>query len=145
MMKDVVLKEIIKLNEDSIIYPIPDNKWVSPIHIVLKKTGMTIVENDKSEMVPMRIQNGWRTCIDFRKPNKVTKKDHFPIPFLNQMVERLAGKPFFCFLNGFLGSTKSQSLKRTRKRLPSLALMVLTLSEECHSGFVTPQVRSKGV
>ena len=102
-MKEVVLKEIIKLYEEDIIYLVPNSNWVSPIHVVPKKTEMTTVKNDKGEMVPMRVQNGWGMCIDFYKLNEVTKKDHFPIPFLDQMVERLAEKPLFCFLDGFSG------------------------------------------
>ncbi len=51
----------------------------------------------------MKVQNGWRMCIDFRRLNLATRKDHFPLPFIDQMLERLAGKSFFCFLDGFSG------------------------------------------
>lgn len=60
MMKDVNLRDILKLHEADIIYPIPDSNWVIPIHVVLKKTYMTILENDKGEMVPMSATVG--TC-----------------------------------------------------------------------------------
>ncbi|KAL4036015.1 hypothetical protein IC575_004733 [Cucumis melo] len=102
-LKEIVMKEVLKLKDAGIIYPVPDSTWVSPIHVAPKKIGMTIVKNDKGEMVSMRIQNGWRMCIDYRKLNEVTKKDHFPLPFLDQMIERLAGRTYFCFLDGFFG------------------------------------------
>ncbi|XP_048227305.1 LOW QUALITY PROTEIN: uncharacterized protein LOC125369336 [Ricinus communis] len=102
-MKEVVMKEILKLLDAGIIYPISDSRWVSPIHVVPKKTGMTVVRNSDNELVPIRVQNGRRMCIDFGKLNQVTRKDHFPLPFIDQMLERLAGKSFFCFLDGFSG------------------------------------------
>lgn len=102
-MSEVVMKEILKLLDVGIIYPISDSRWVSPIHVVPKKTGITVVRNQDNELVPMRVQNGWRMVIDFRKLNLATRKDHFPLPFIDQMLERLAGKSFFCFLDGFSG------------------------------------------
>ena len=61
------------------------------------------MQNEKNELVPMRLQTGWRICIDFRKLNAATRKDHFPLPFIDQMLERLAGNDFFCFLDGYSG------------------------------------------
>ena len=102
-MMEVVKKEIIKLLDAGIIYPISDSQWVSPIHVVPKKTGITIIENQDGEKVPTRAQNGWRVCIDYRKLNTATRKDHFPLPFIDQMLERLAGRHHYCFLDGFSG------------------------------------------
>ncbi|KAK4401681.1 Retrovirus-related Pol polyprotein from transposon.6 [Sesamum angolense] len=102
-LKEVVMKEILKLLDAGIIFPISDSAWVSPVHVVPKKTGMTVVKNQNGELVPMRVQNGWRMCIDFRRLNLATRKDHFPLPFIDQMLERLAGKAYFCFLDGFSG------------------------------------------
>ena len=53
--------------------------------------------------IPIQVQNGWRVCIDYRKLNKATKKDHYPLSFMDQMLERHAGKSFFCFLDGYTG------------------------------------------
>ena len=102
-MKEVIKKEIIKLLDTGIIYPIEDSPWVSPVHCVPKKGGMTIVTNERNELVPTRTVTGWRVCIDYRKLNKATRKDHFPLPFTDQMLERLAKNKYFCFLDGFLG------------------------------------------
>nr|GEU55048.1 reverse transcriptase domain-containing protein [Tanacetum cinerariifolium] len=75
--------------------------WVSPIHYVPKKGGITIVENENNELIPIRLVTEWRVCIDYRKLNDATRKDHFPIPFMDQMLERPAGNEFYCFLDGF--------------------------------------------
>nr|GFA82317.1 DNA-directed DNA polymerase [Tanacetum cinerariifolium] len=75
--------------------------WVSPIHCVPKKGGLTVIKNDENELVPTRLVTGWRVCIDYRNLNKATRKDHFPLPFMDQMLERLAGNEYYCFLDGF--------------------------------------------
>ncbi|KAB2612130.1 hypothetical protein D8674_036810 [Pyrus ussuriensis x Pyrus communis] len=102
-MMEVVKKEIIKLLDCGVISPISDSKWVSPIQCVPKKSGVIVVENAENELVPMRIQTGWRVCIDYRKLNTTTRKDHFPLPFIDQMLERLASYAFYCFLDGYSG------------------------------------------
>ncbi|CAN6720975.1 unnamed protein product [Malus baccata var. baccata] len=102
-MMEVVKKEIIKLLDCGVIYPISDSRWVSPIQCVPKKSGVTVVENAENELVPTRIQTDWRVCIDYRKINATTRNDHFPLPFLDKMLERLAGHSFYCFLDGYSG------------------------------------------
>nr|GFC37190.1 reverse transcriptase domain-containing protein [Tanacetum cinerariifolium] len=64
---------------------------------------MTIIKNDENELVPTRLVTGWRVCIDYRKLNEATRKDHFQLPFMDQMLERLAGNEYYYFLDGFLG------------------------------------------
>ena len=93
-MKEVVRKEVIKWLEAGIIYPISDSQWVSPVQVVPKKGGMTVVPNEKNELIPQRTVTGWRVCIDYRKLNKATRKDHFPLSFIGQMFDRLAGKAY---------------------------------------------------
>lgn len=65
-MKEVVKKEVLKLLDAGMIYPISDSTWVSPVHVVPKKGGMTVVANDKNELIPTRTVTGWRMCIDYR-------------------------------------------------------------------------------
>ena len=80
----------IKLLEAGIIYPIAYSRWVSLVHCVPKKGGITVVPHDKSELIPQRIVTCYRMEIDFRKLNKATRKDHYPLPFIDQMLERLS-------------------------------------------------------
>nr|GFC23512.1 reverse transcriptase domain-containing protein [Tanacetum cinerariifolium] len=68
-----------------------------------KKGSFTVVENKENELIPTRLVTGWRVCIDYRKLNEATRKDHFPLPFMDQMLERLAGNEYYCFLDGFSG------------------------------------------
>lgn len=103
IMKEVVKKEIIKWLDAGIIYPISNSSWVSPIQCVPKKRGMTVVENEKNELIPTRVVTGWRICMDYRKLNKNTRKDHFLLPFIYQMLGHLAGKEYYCFLDGYSG------------------------------------------
>nr|GFC56356.1 reverse transcriptase domain-containing protein [Tanacetum cinerariifolium] len=77
--------------------------WVSPVHCVPKKGGFTVVENEENELIPTRMVTEWRVCIDYRKLDEATRKDHFPLPFMDQMLQRLAGKEYYCFLAGFSG------------------------------------------
>ena len=85
------------------IYAISDSPWVSPVHVVPKKGGFTVIRNEKNELIPTRTVTGWRVCFDYRKLNTCTRKDHFPLPFIDQMFDRLARHPHFCFLDGYSG------------------------------------------
>ncbi|RDY13435.1 Retrovirus-related Pol polyprotein, partial [Mucuna pruriens] len=98
---DVVKKEVTKLLAIGIIYPISDSQWVSPVQVVPKKYEMIVVKNQHDELVPMRIQNSWRVCIDYKRLNQVTHKDHFPLLFIDQVLEKLSGKFRYYFLDGF--------------------------------------------
>nr|GEX71427.1 reverse transcriptase domain-containing protein [Tanacetum cinerariifolium] len=100
---DVIKKEVKKLLDAGLIYPISDSPWVSPVHCVPKKGGMTVIKNDENKLIPTRLVTGWRVCINYRKLNEATRKDHFPLPFMDQMLERLAGNEYYCFLDGFSG------------------------------------------
>ena len=103
VMKEEVQKEVLKLLETGLIYPISDSAWVSPVQVVPKKGGMTIIRNEKNDLIPTRTVTVWRMCIDYRKLNDATRKDHYPLPFMDQMLERLAGQSFYCFLDGYSG------------------------------------------
>jgi len=102
-MREVMKKEVLKLLHIGIIYPIPHSDWVSPAQVVPKKGGMTVIENNKNELIPQCTIMGWRMCIDYQKLNATMKKDHFPLPFIDEMLKRLAKHSFFCFFNGYLG------------------------------------------
>ena len=103
VMKEVVRKEVLKWLNAGFIYAISDSPWVSPVHVVPKKGGFTVIHNDRNELIPTRTVTGWRICIDYRKLNTSTRKDHFPLPFIDQMLDRLARHHHFCFLDGYSG------------------------------------------
>ncbi|GKC42722.1 hypothetical protein Tco_1060444 [Tanacetum coccineum] len=86
-MQEVVKKEIVKFLDTSIIYPIADSPWVSPIHCIPKKGGITVVTNKNDKLVPTRTVTGWRVCINYHKLNEATIKDHFPFNSKTKIVE----------------------------------------------------------
>ena len=100
VMKEVVRKEVLKWLNAGFTYAISDSSWVIPVHVVPKKGGFTVIRNEENELIPIRTVTGWRVCIDYRKLNSATRKDHFPLPFIDQMLYRLAGHPHFYFLDG---------------------------------------------
>ncbi|RVW30036.1 Retrovirus-related Pol polyprotein from transposon 17.6 [Vitis vinifera] len=102
-MQEVVRGEVLKLLQAGIIYPISDSLWVSPTQVVLKKSGTTMIQNEKGEEVSTRLTSGWRVCIDYKRLNSVTRKYHFPLPFMDQVLERVSRHHFYCFLNGYSG------------------------------------------
>nr|GEV66833.1 DNA-directed DNA polymerase [Tanacetum cinerariifolium] len=100
---DVIKNEVLKLLDAGLIYTISDSPWVSLVHCVPKKGGFTVVENEENELISTRLVLGWRICIDYRKLNEATHKDYFPLPFMDQMLERLARNEYYYFLDGFSG------------------------------------------
>ncbi|RVW22512.1 Retrovirus-related Pol polyprotein from transposon 17.6 [Vitis vinifera] len=93
----VVRGEVLKLLQARIIYPISDSLRVSPTQVVPKKSEITVIKNEKGDEVSTRLASGRRLCIDYRRLNSVTRKDHFPLPFMDQVLERVSGHPFYCF------------------------------------------------
>ena len=106
VMKEVVKKEVLNLLNAGFIYAISDNPWVSPVHVVPKKDGFTVIRNEKKELIPTRTVTGWRVYIDYIKLNTTTRKDHYPLPSIDEMLDRLAGHPHLCFLDGYFGYNK---------------------------------------
>ena len=94
-------KEVLKWLDSRVIYPIFESSWVSLVQVVAKKGGMMVIKNKNNELIPTRIVSGWRMCIDYRKLNKVIRNDHFPLPFIDKMLDRLVGHEFICFLDGY--------------------------------------------
>jgi hypothetical protein len=132
----VVKKEVIKLLDAGIIYSVSHSDWVSPVHCVPKKGGLTVVKNEKNELIPRRIVKG---CIDYRKLNKAIEKDLFPLPFIDEKLERLANHAYFCFLDGYLGLMQIPIRQMINTRQHSLALMEHLYIEGCPSNYVMLQ------
>ena len=102
-MKEVVRKEVLKWLDARVIYPISNSSWVSLVQVIPKKGGTTVIRTENNALLPSRTVTGWRIYIDYRKLNKATRKDHFPLPFLDQMLNRLARHEYYCFLDGYSG------------------------------------------
>ncbi|GJU48931.1 reverse transcriptase domain-containing protein [Tanacetum coccineum] len=94
----VIISSLLSNQEKRLLFP-----WVSPVHVVPKKGGTTVIANKDNKLIPTRTITGWRVCIDYRKLNDATRKDHFPLTFIDQMLERLLGNEYYCFLDGFFG------------------------------------------
>ena len=135
-MKEVVRKEILKLLEAGKIYPVADSEWVSPVHCVPKKGGITVVPNDKDELIPQRIITSYKMVIDFRKLNKATKKDHYPLPFIDQMLERLCKHTQYFFLDGYFGFSQIPVSAKDQSKTTFTCLLVLLLIDVCLSVYV---------
>ena len=126
----MVKKEVTKLLQASIIYPISDSECVS---LVQPKTlRITMVANEKNELVPTRVQNSWCVCIDYRRLNQATQQDYYPLPFIDQMLERLAGRSHFCFVDGYPRYFQIHIAPEDQKKPSSYVLLALTHIGECH-------------
>ena len=101
VMKEVIRNEVLKWLNVGFIYAITNSPWVRPVHVVPKNGGFTIIRNEKNEVIPTRTVIGWRVCIDYRKLNTSTRNNHYPLPFIDKMLDRLAGHPYFCYLDGY--------------------------------------------
>nr|GEY68166.1 reverse transcriptase domain-containing protein [Tanacetum cinerariifolium] len=141
---DVIKQEVIKLLDAGLIYPISDSPWVIPIHCVSNKGGFTVVENEENELIPTRLVMGWRVCIDYRKLNEATRKDHFHLPFMDQMLERLAGNQYYYFLDGFSGYIQFLSIPRIKKRPHSPVHTERSLIAACLLGYAMLQECFRG-
>lgn len=100
-MKKVVKREIIKWLDAGIAYPMGE-----PVQSIVKKGGVTVVANEKKELIPARTVTDWRICMDYRKLNKPTKMDHFPLQLTDQMLDMLASKEFSYFFDSYSAITK---------------------------------------
>ena len=102
-MKEVVGKKVLKWLDAEEIYLTLDISWVSPVQVVPKKRGTTVIRTENKTLLPSRTVTEWKICIDYRKLNKATRKDHFPLSFLDQMLDRLVGHEYYYFLDWYLG------------------------------------------
>ena len=100
-MKKVVCKEVLKWLDVRVINLISDSAWISPVQVVPKNGGTIVIKTEKNILLPSRTVTSWRICIDYLKLNKATRKDHFPLPFLDQMLDRLAWHEYYCFLDRY--------------------------------------------
>nr|GEY63052.1 reverse transcriptase domain-containing protein [Tanacetum cinerariifolium] len=132
------------LMEEDFEPAIQHQRRVSSVHCVPKKGGFTIVENKDNELTPIRLVTGRCVCIDYSKLNEATRNDHFPLPFMDQMLERLAGNQYYCFLDGFLVICKFPSIQKIRRKPHSPAHTERLLIAACILGYAMLQSRFRG-
>ena len=129
-------ERVLKWLDYGVIYPIFNSSWVSPVQVVPKKWGTIEVKNENNERLPTRRITSWRICIDFRKLNKMIKKDNFLLPFINQNLDIIAGNEYFCFLDGYSMYNQIVIASNIKRRPHSLALTVPSPLRECHLAYV---------
>ena len=134
----MVRKEVIKLLDAGIVYPILDSKCVSLVQCVPKKGIMTVVTNDKNELIPTRTVIGWRICMDYRKLNEAMRKHHYPVSFIDQMLDRLLARSIAAFSIGTQGIIRILLHPNIKIRRHSRVDMALKHSNVCHLICVMP-------
>jgi hypothetical protein len=144
-MREVVKKEVLKLLHASIIYPVQDSEWVSLVQVVPKKGGITVVQNERNELIPQRTFTGWRMCIDYWMLNKATWKDHFPLDFIHEMLEWLVEHSFFCYLDGYSGYHQIPIHPDDQSKTTFTAPTACSPTGECRLVSATHLLHSKGV
>ncbi|XP_070039129.1 uncharacterized protein [Nicotiana tomentosiformis] len=113
------LLQVLQECKTAIGWTIPDIKGISPtfcMHKILLEEGHKPFREHKRRLNPnmeyvvkkevikcLDAVTGWRICMDYRKLNTATQKDHFPLPFIDQMLDRLARRSHLCFLDGYSG------------------------------------------
>nr|XP_016496810.1 PREDICTED: RNA-directed DNA polymerase homolog [Nicotiana tabacum] len=95
---------------------------------------MTVVQNENNELISTRTVTGWRICMDYRKLNIATRKDHFPLPFIDQMLDRLAGRSHFCFLDGYSGYYQISIASEDREKTSFTCLYGIFAFQRMHFG-----------
>ncbi|KAH9717547.1 hypothetical protein KPL71_021867 [Citrus sinensis] len=118
------------------------DKFIFPVDFIVldfeadkEKGRITIITNERDELIPTRTVTGWRVYMDYRKLNKATRKDHFPLPFIDQMLDRLAGKQYYCFLDEYLGYNQITIAPEDQEKTTFTCPMEHLPSEECPLDF----------
>ncbi|GJY19549.1 reverse transcriptase domain-containing protein [Tanacetum coccineum] len=146
---DVIKKEVEKLLDAGLIYPISDSPWVSPIHCVPKKGGFTVVENEQNELIPTRLVTGWRVCIDYRKLNESPEKTTSQLHSWTKCSRACGKRLLVVFMMVISGIFKYPSTQMIRKRqhllahtepLPTAACPLASAMHQAHSRDVVLQL-----
>ena len=132
-------EEILKWLNAKIIYPISDSQWVSPVHVIPKKVGVTVTKNKKGEEIQTCLPSKWRVCIDYQKLNSATKKDHFPLPFIDQILDRLARSSTFASSLDIWATIRLLFIPTIKRRQHSHVLLAHSPSYACHLDCATPR------
>lgn len=113
------------------IYTITESKWLSQVQFIPKKVAITVVPNEKGDLVAMRSLNGWRLCMYYQKLNSCPEKNHFPMPFIDHIVDRISKRGLYFFFMDILAITKSVLLWNTKRKQCLCIHMVIFHSNGC--------------
>ncbi|XP_059315781.1 uncharacterized protein LOC132066492 [Lycium ferocissimum] len=139
-MQEVVKTKIIKWLDASVVYPITDSPWVSPIQCVPKKGGITIVPNAKNELIPTRMVTGCRVSMDYRKLNHWAKKITFKCLSWIKCLTGLREGITIIFWMATQGTIKSLFPRKIKRKQHSLVRIGLLLLRERPLGYaIHPQ------
>ena len=138
-------KEVTKLLQAGIIYPISNSYTLLLVQAAPKESFSAVIMKERDELIPTRVQNSWRVCIDYRRLNQVTRKDHFPLPLIDLMLERLAGKSHYCFLDGFSGYLQIHIAPEDQEKTTFTYPFGTFAYRRMPFGLYTPLVPSNGV
>lgn len=94
------------------------------------------MKNENNELIPTRVTKGWCMCINYKKLNVVNRKDHFPLSFLDQILEKVVCHAYYCFLDGYLGYYQIEIAPEDQEKTIFTCPFELLHSEGCHLGYV---------
>ena len=115
------------------------------MQVVPKKFRITVVADENNELVPTFVQTGWRACIDYRKLNSMTRKDHFPLSFIDQMLERIAGHAYYSFLDGYSGYNQIHIAREDQEKMTFTCLFGTFHIVACLLGYQMHRLLFRGV
>ena len=131
-----VNEEILKWLIAKIIYLISNSQWVSLVYVVPKKTRVTMTVNEKGEEIQTCLPTKWRFCIDYLKPNVTTKNNHFPLLFIDQILDRFVRQSYFYFLDGYSGYNQIAIHLDDQEKTILHVLLAGSLLDGCHLDYV---------
>ncbi|KAK4857856.1 hypothetical protein QYF36_007285 [Acer negundo] len=146
-MQEVLKKEILRFLYAGIIYPISNSRWVSPIHVAPKTSGVTVVKNDKSELVAQRLQTWWRVCVDYHKLNAIViapedqEKTTFTCPYGTYAFRRMPFGLCNCHIISRKGIEVDRAKVEVIKSLPPPQNVKDIRSFLVHAGFYRRFIR----
>ena len=94
-----------------------------------------MIRTESNTLLPSRVVTGWRVFIDYRKLNKATRKYHFPLPFLDQMLDRLAGHEYYFFLGKYSGYNQITISSEDQEKTTFTCSYVTFALSECPLGY----------
>lgn len=141
-MVEVVKNEVLKLLDTRVIYPISDNKQVSQVQVVSKKIEITVIENQERESFNQSAEQV-ESLHRLLQVECFHKKDHFSLSFIDQMLERQAGRTYYYYLNRYFGFYQISIVLEDQAKTTFACPFGTFGYGECHSVFTMHQPPSR--